>query len=128
LIREIKDSFTVDAFVGNVTDWERVCLGNLVGMPVVVVPTGLKSIQDPPKGGTTRRTTVTTGIYAPPDHDHIVSFLFLSDVSTGRVTCQCLGETKETCRCGDVATMATCCIDSHFLAGSGAGNGVPVRH
>ena len=75
MIREIKDSFTVDAFVGNVTDWEHVCLGNLVGMPVVVVPTGLKSIEDPPKGGTKRRTTVTTGIYAPPDHDHIVSFL-----------------------------------------------------
>jgi hypothetical protein len=77
LIKEVRDSFTVDAFIGNMTDWERVCLGNLVGMPVVVVPTGLKSIEDPPKGGTKRRTTVTTGIYAPPDHDHIVSF-FLS--------------------------------------------------
>lgn len=78
LIREIKDSFTVDAFVGNVTDWERVCLGNLVGMPVVVVPTGLKSIENPPKGGTKRRTTVTTGIYAPPDHDHIALALAMA--------------------------------------------------
>jgi hypothetical protein len=41
----------------------------------MVVPTGFKSIEDPPKGGTRRRTTVTTGIYAPPDHDHIVSIL-----------------------------------------------------
>lgn len=76
LIQEIRSSFTVDAFVGNATDWEMVCLGNLVGFPVVVVPTGFKSIEDPPKGGKRRRTTVTTGIYAPPDHDHIVSSLF----------------------------------------------------
>lgn len=74
LIREVRESFTVDAFIGNVTDWELVCLGNLVGMPIVVVPTGFKSIEHPPKGNTRRRTTVTTGIYAPPDHDHIVSF------------------------------------------------------
>jgi len=78
LIKEVRDSFTVDAFIGNVTDWERVCLGNLVGMPVVVVPTGLKSIEDPPKGGTKRRTTVTTGIYAPPDHDHIALALAMA--------------------------------------------------
>ncbi|CAL4987723.1 unnamed protein product [Urochloa decumbens] len=78
LIKEVRDSFTVDAFIGNVTDWERVCLGNLVGMPVVVVPTGLKSIENPPKGGTNRRTTVTTGIYAPPDHDHIALALAMA--------------------------------------------------
>ncbi|KAK8447778.1 hypothetical protein SEVIR_8G151300v4 [Setaria viridis] len=78
LINEVRDSFTVDAFIGNVTDWERVCLGNLVGMPVVVVPTGLKTIEDPPKGGTRRRTTVTTGIYAPPDHDHIALALAMA--------------------------------------------------
>ncbi|WVZ51399.1 hypothetical protein U9M48_002550 [Paspalum notatum var. saurae] len=78
LIREIKESFTVDAFIGNATDWERVCLGNLVGMPVIVVPTGLKSIENPPKGGTKRRTTVTTGIYAPPDHDHIALALAMA--------------------------------------------------
>jgi hypothetical protein len=75
LIREVQESFTFDAFIGNVTDWELVCVGNLVGMPIMVVPTGFKSIEDPPKGGTRRRTTVTTGIYAPPDHDHIVSIL-----------------------------------------------------
>ncbi|CAL4992877.1 unnamed protein product [Urochloa decumbens] len=78
LIKEVRDSFTVDAFISNVTDWERVCLGNLVGMPVVVVPTGLKSIENPPKGGTNRRTTVTTGIYAPPDHDHIALALAMA--------------------------------------------------
>jgi len=78
LIKEVRDGFTIDAFIGNVTDWERVCLGNLVGMPVVVVPTGLKSIKDPPKGGTKRRTTVTTGIYAPPDHDHIALALAMA--------------------------------------------------
>ncbi|XP_072959856.1 uncharacterized protein [Typha angustifolia] len=71
LISEVRQSFTVDAFIGNATDWELVCLGNLVGLPVVVVPTGFKSIEDPPKGGTHRRTTMQTGIYAPPDHDHI---------------------------------------------------------
>nr|CAB3489937.1 unnamed protein product [Digitaria exilis] len=78
LIKEVRESFTVDAFISNVTDWERVCLGNLVGMPVVVVPTGFKSIEDPPKGGTKRRTTVTTGIYAPPDHDHIALALAMA--------------------------------------------------
>ncbi|TVU24670.1 hypothetical protein EJB05_27121 [Eragrostis curvula] len=78
LIEEVKDSFTVDAFIGNVTDWELVCLGNLVGMPVAIVPTGFKSIENPPKGGTRRRTTVTTGIYAPPDHDHIALALAMA--------------------------------------------------
>lgn len=78
LIKEVRDSFTVDAFVGNATDWERVCLGNLVGIPVVVVPTGFKSIEDPPEGGTRRRTTITTGIYAPPDHDHIALALAMA--------------------------------------------------
>lgn len=73
LIHDVRESFTVDAFIGNATDWEKVCMGNLVGMPVVVVPTGFKEIDDPPEGRTRRRTTVTTGIYAPPDHDHIVS-------------------------------------------------------
>ncbi|XP_051178075.1 uncharacterized protein [Lolium perenne] len=78
LIREIQESFTVDAFIGNVTDWELVCVGNLVGMPIMVIPTGFKSIKDPPKGGTRRRTTVTTGIYAPPDHDHIALALAMA--------------------------------------------------
>ncbi|XP_044504157.1 glutamyl-tRNA(Gln) amidotransferase subunit A isoform X2 [Mangifera indica] len=71
LIREVKESFTVDAFIGNATDWEKVCLGNLVGMPVTVIPTGFKTITNPPEGGTRRRTAISTGIYAPPDHDHI---------------------------------------------------------
>ncbi|KAI7985497.1 Glutamyl-tRNA(Gln) amidotransferase subunit A [Camellia lanceoleosa] len=72
LIREVKESFTVDAFVGNATDWEKVCMGNLVGMPVIVVPTGFKMISDPPPSNhTRRRTTITTGIYSPPEHDHI---------------------------------------------------------
>jgi len=74
LIKEIRESFTVDAFIGNATDWERVCIGNLVGLPVIVVPTGLKNISHPPPGGTRRRTTITTGIYAPPNRDHIVCF------------------------------------------------------
>jgi hypothetical protein len=47
-----------------VTDWEFDCLGNLVGMPVVAVPAGFKGIENPPKGGTRRRTTVPAGIYA----------------------------------------------------------------
>ncbi|XP_073366951.1 uncharacterized protein [Aegilops tauschii subsp. strangulata] len=78
LIREVQESFTVDAFIGNATDWELVCLGNLVGLPIVVVPTGFKSIEHPPKGNTRRRTTVTTGIYAPPDHDHIALALAMA--------------------------------------------------
>ncbi|XP_040384486.1 glutamyl-tRNA(Gln) amidotransferase subunit A [Oryza brachyantha] len=78
LIKEVRESFTVDAFIGNVTDWELVCLGNLVGMPVAVVPTGFKSIENPPEAGTRRRTTVTTGIYAPPDHDHIALALAMA--------------------------------------------------
>lgn len=75
LIREVKENFKVDAFVGNATDWERVCMGNLVGIPVIVIPTGFKKISDPPTEDTRRRTAITTGIYAPPEHDHIVSSL-----------------------------------------------------
>ncbi|XVF49479.1 hypothetical protein PTKIN_Ptkin04bG0016100 [Pterospermum kingtungense] len=78
LIREVKESFTVDAFIGNATDWERVCMGNLVGLPVIVVPTGFKNISDPPSNGTRRRTTVNTGIYAPPNHDHIALALAMA--------------------------------------------------
>ncbi|KAI3686328.1 hypothetical protein L1987_80002 [Smallanthus sonchifolius] len=78
LIQEVKESFTVDAFVGNATDWEKVCVGNLVGMPVMVVPVGFEKIQDPPTNRTRRRSTVTTGIYAPPDHDHIALALVMA--------------------------------------------------
>ncbi|XP_078159815.1 amidase family protein isoform X2 [Carex rostrata] len=79
LIREVKDNFKeIDAFIGNATDWELVCLGNLVGLPVVVVPTGFKPVEDLPEGGTSRRTTITTGIYAPPDHDHIALALAMA--------------------------------------------------
>ncbi|XP_057480966.1 uncharacterized protein LOC130767916 isoform X1 [Actinidia eriantha] len=78
LIREVKESFKVDAFVGNATDWERVCLGNLIGMPVIVVPTGFKNISNQPSDDTRRRTTITTGIYAPPEHDHIALALAMA--------------------------------------------------
>ncbi|KAI3967316.1 hypothetical protein MKW92_034776 [Papaver armeniacum] len=78
LIREIRESFTVDAFIGNATDWERVCMGNLVGMPVVVVPTGFNSMKNPPSGNIRRRTTITTGIYAPPQHDHVALALAIA--------------------------------------------------
>uniref|UniRef100_A0A803NVN2 Amidase domain-containing protein n=1 Tax=Cannabis sativa TaxID=3483 RepID=A0A803NVN2_CANSA len=71
LIREVEDNLKgIDGFIGNATDWEKVCMGNLVGMPVIVVPTGLKPISHPPPN-TRRRTTITTAIYAPPQHDHI---------------------------------------------------------
>ncbi|PIN01429.1 Amidase [Handroanthus impetiginosus] len=78
LIRDVRDSFKVDAFVGNATDWERVCVGNLVGMPVIVVPTGFKKISDAPSDSTRRRTTITTGIYASPEHDHIALALAMA--------------------------------------------------
>lgn len=71
LIREIRESFTVDAFIGNATDPEKVCIGNLVGMPVLIVPTGFTQISNPPPDGSRRRKTITTGIYAPPNHDHV---------------------------------------------------------
>ncbi|KAK4264601.1 hypothetical protein QN277_025754 [Acacia crassicarpa] len=78
LIKEIRESFTVDAFIGNATDWEKVCLGNLVGLPVMVIPTGFKNISDPPLGGSRRRTTITTGIYTRPDQDHIALALAMA--------------------------------------------------
>ncbi|KAL9156496.1 hypothetical protein ABFS82_09G080900 [Erythranthe guttata] len=78
LIREVRESFKVDAFIGNATDWERVCVGNLVGIPVIVVPTGFKKISDPPTENTRRKTTVTTGIYAPPEQDHIALALAIA--------------------------------------------------
>nr|POE44813.1 glutamyl-trna(gln) amidotransferase subunit a [Quercus suber] len=55
LIQEVRESFTVDAFIGNATDWEKVCMGNLVGLPVIVVPTGFKNISNPPSSGSRRR-------------------------------------------------------------------------
>ncbi|PHT88544.1 hypothetical protein T459_10650 [Capsicum annuum] len=78
LIQQVRESFKVDAFIGNATDWEKVCLGNLVGIPVVVVPTGFKKISDAPSNDTRRRKTVTTGIYAPPDHDHVALALAMA--------------------------------------------------
>nr|GLL21472.1 uncharacterized protein LOC109183004 isoform X1 [Ipomoea trifida] len=78
LIREVQESFKVDAFIGNATDWEKVCVGNLVGMPVVIVPTGFKKISNTPSNDTRRRSTITTGIYAPPDHDHIALALAMA--------------------------------------------------
>lgn len=78
LIQEVRESFTVDAFVGNATDWENICVGNLVGMPVMIVPVGFEKIKDPPTYETRRRSTVTTGIYAPPDHDHIALALTMA--------------------------------------------------
>ena len=57
----------MDAFIGNATDWEKVCVGNLVGLPMIVVPTGLKEID-----GTRRRITVQTGIYGAPYQDGTV--------------------------------------------------------
>ncbi|KAJ9680153.1 hypothetical protein PVL29_019444 [Vitis rotundifolia] len=78
LIREIRESFTVDAFIGNATDPEKVCIGNLVGMPVLIVPTGFTQISNPPPDGSRRRTTITTGIYAPPNHDHVALALAMA--------------------------------------------------
>lgn len=46
-----------------------------MGIPVIVVPTGFSNISNPPPSGTKRRTTVTTGIYAPPEKDHIVRLM-----------------------------------------------------
>ncbi|XP_051136133.1 uncharacterized protein LOC127254857 isoform X2 [Andrographis paniculata] len=77
LIREVREGFSVDAFVGNATDWEKISIGNLVGMPVIVVPTGFKKISNA-ADSTRRRTTVNTGIYAPPEHDHIALALAMA--------------------------------------------------
>lgn len=68
-LMELMKKQKVDAFVGSATDWEWVCAGNLVGMPVIVIPTGFKDVAEPPANGTERRATITTGIYAPPYHD-----------------------------------------------------------
>ncbi|KAL9243352.1 hypothetical protein vseg_017248 [Gypsophila vaccaria] len=78
LIQEVQKSFTVDAFIGNATDWEKVCVGNLVGMPIIVVPVGFEVIDNPPPSGTRRRKTITTGIYAPPHRDHIALALAMA--------------------------------------------------
>eukprot|EP00250_Pteridium_aquilinum_P010518 c19445_g2_i1 orf=136-2379(-) len=79
LIREIKQILkNIDAFIGNATDWEKVAVGNIIGMPIMVIPTGLKEIQNPPAGGTRRRTTVTTGIYGAPYHDSEVLALAMA--------------------------------------------------
>ncbi|KAJ7957144.1 Glutamyl-tRNA(Gln) amidotransferase subunit A [Quillaja saponaria] len=41
-------------------------------------PQGLTNISNPPPGGSLRRTTVTTGIYAPPQCDHIALALAMA--------------------------------------------------
>uniref|UniRef100_A0A803NVN3 Amidase domain-containing protein n=1 Tax=Cannabis sativa TaxID=3483 RepID=A0A803NVN3_CANSA len=71
LMQEVRESFKVDAMIGSPTEWERVCMGNLVGMPVIVVQTGFTHISNPPSSDCRRRKTTTTGIFAPPYHDHI---------------------------------------------------------
>ncbi|GAB2213443.1 hypothetical protein Drorol1_Dr00021486 [Drosera rotundifolia] len=71
LIREVQQSITVDAFIGNATDWEKVCVGNLVGMPVVVIPTGFAELDDKPSSNSIQKRAITTGIYAPHGRDHI---------------------------------------------------------
>lgn len=73
-LKELMEKQKVDAFVGSAIDWEWICAGNLVGMPVIVIPTGLKDVADPPANGTKRRTTTTIGIYAPPYHDTTVIY------------------------------------------------------
>ncbi|KAH7522522.1 hypothetical protein FEM48_Zijuj07G0147400 [Ziziphus jujuba var. spinosa] len=78
LIQEVRESFTVDALIGSATDWERVCMGNLVGLPVIVVPTGFTNISNPPSTDCLRRAAVTTGIYAPPYQDSIVLALAMA--------------------------------------------------
>ncbi|CAL2260895.1 unnamed protein product [Prunus armeniaca] len=44
LIRKVRDNFIVDAFIGNAADWERVCMGNLVGMPALAVAMAYQSM------------------------------------------------------------------------------------
>lgn len=53
-------------------------MGNLVGLPVVIVPTGFTKTADPPSDDTRRKRTITTGIYAPPDQDHIALALAMA--------------------------------------------------
>lgn len=112
LIKEIRESFTVDALIGNATEWERVCIGNLVGLPVIVVPTGFKNISHPPAGGSRRRTTITTGIYAPPNRDHIVCLRL-----------QCVQYHLHFLH----YNFLWLCTHS-FFSGSGVGNGLPSCH
>ncbi|KAL8170441.1 hypothetical protein V2J09_022245, partial [Rumex salicifolius] len=75
LVQEVRKSFTVDAFIGNATEWEKVCMGNLVGLPVMVVPVGFSQL---PNEKSHWRKTITTGIYAPPDRDHIALALAIA--------------------------------------------------
>lgn len=60
----------VDAIIGNTTDWELVSVGNLVGLPLVVVPTGaipLPSTPDSP-----RKISTTAAIIGKPNGDSVV--------------------------------------------------------
>ncbi|KAM1025417.1 hypothetical protein ACFX2J_038408 [Malus domestica] len=59
-------------------DWERICMGNLVGMPVIVVPARFTNILGPPRSDCSRRTAMTIGIYAPPHRDHIALALTMA--------------------------------------------------
>ncbi|PRQ16816.1 putative asparaginyl-tRNA synthase (glutamine-hydrolyzing) [Rosa chinensis] len=72
LILEVRESFTVDAFIGNAADWERVCMGNLVGMPVIVVPSGFPKISNPPCNDCRRRATITTGVRTKWTYHHLL--------------------------------------------------------
>lgn len=70
LIQEVQEALSgVDAFVGSVVDWEKIAVGNLVGMPVAVILTGVKDVQDVPQQGSLRKKTLTSGIFGAPFQD-----------------------------------------------------------
>ncbi|KAB2633065.1 glutamyl-tRNA(Gln) amidotransferase subunit A [Pyrus ussuriensis x Pyrus communis] len=50
---------------------ERVRIGNLVGMLVIVILARFTNISGPPRSDCLRRTAMTTNIYTPPHCDHI---------------------------------------------------------
>lgn len=92
-------------------------MGNLVGMPVLIVPTGFTQISNLPPDGSRRRATITTGIYAPPNHDHVVRSMIralFTDFSIKKINQVILAD--------EVFVLFSLC------AGSRTGHGLPVSH
>lgn len=76
-------NFTMDVdMLSHFDEWQRAGQDDAYEAqdqwPVVIVPTGFKNITNPPEGGSRRRTTITTGIYAPPRRDHIALALAMA--------------------------------------------------
>lgn len=76
----MEKSFIVDVFIGNVIDWEKVCMGNFVGLLVLVILIGFKNILELLIKSCCRRIMINVGIYVFFECDYIVSYMLFFEM------------------------------------------------